>query len=55
MTIQISYTQHPVISKQKICFKREEVSQGWGKFHTEELHDFYSAPSRIRVLKLRTG
>jgi hypothetical protein len=33
--------------------KRDEVMGGWGKLHTEELHDLYSLPSIIRIIKSR--
>jgi hypothetical protein len=31
--------------------KREEVTGGWRKLHNEELHNFYSPPSIIRMIK----
>jgi hypothetical protein len=33
--------------------KRNEVTGGWRKLHNEELHDLYSSPSTIRMIKLR--
>jgi hypothetical protein len=33
--------------------KRDEVMGGWGKLHNEELHDLYSSPSIIRIIKSR--
>jgi hypothetical protein len=33
--------------------KRDEVTGGWGKLHNEELHNLYSSPSIIRMIKLR--
>jgi hypothetical protein len=33
--------------------KREEVIGGWRKLQNEELHDLYSSPSIIRVMKSR--
>jgi hypothetical protein len=33
--------------------KRDEVTGGWTKLHNEELHNLYSSPSIIRVIKLR--
>jgi hypothetical protein len=33
--------------------KRDEVTEGWRKLHNEELHNLYSSPSIIRVIKLR--
>jgi hypothetical protein len=34
--------------------KRDEVTRGWRKLHNEELHDLYSSPSIIRVMKSRS-
>jgi hypothetical protein len=34
--------------------KRDEVTGGWGKLHNEELHNLYSSPSMIRIIKSRT-
>jgi hypothetical protein len=31
--------------------KRDEVTGGWRKLHSEELHDLYSSPSIIRIRK----
>jgi hypothetical protein len=31
----------------------DEVTGGWGKLHNEELHDLYSSPSIIRIIKTR--
>jgi hypothetical protein len=31
--------------------KREEVTGGWRKLHNEELRDFYSLPSIIKIIK----
>jgi hypothetical protein len=33
--------------------KRNEVTGEWGKLHNEELHDLYSSPSIIRIMKER--
>jgi hypothetical protein len=33
--------------------KRDEVMGGWRKLHNEELHNLYSSPSIIRVMKSR--
>jgi hypothetical protein len=33
--------------------KRDEVTGDWRKVHTEELHNLYSSPSIIRVIKSR--
>jgi hypothetical protein len=34
--------------------KREEVAGGWRKLHNEELHNLYSSPSIITMIKSRT-
>jgi hypothetical protein len=31
--------------------KRDEVTGGWRKLHDEELHNLYSSPSIIRMIK----
>jgi hypothetical protein len=31
--------------------KRKEVVEGWRKLHNEELHNFYSSPDIIRLIK----
>jgi hypothetical protein len=33
---------------------RGEVTGGWRKLHNEELHDLYSSPSIIRIMKSRS-
>jgi hypothetical protein len=33
--------------------KRDEVIKGWRKLHNEELHNLYSSPSTIRMIKSR--
>jgi hypothetical protein len=33
--------------------KRDDVTGEWRKLHNEELHDFYSSPSTIRIMKSR--
>jgi hypothetical protein len=33
--------------------KRDEVTREWGKLHNKELHDLYSSPSIIRIIKSR--
>jgi hypothetical protein len=33
--------------------KRDEVMRGWRKLHNEELHNLYSLPSIIRMIKSR--
>jgi hypothetical protein len=31
--------------------KRDEVKGGWRKLHNKELHDLYSSPNIIRMIK----
>jgi hypothetical protein len=33
--------------------KRDGVMGGWRKLHNEELHNLYSSPSIIRIIKSR--
>jgi hypothetical protein len=33
--------------------KREEVTGDWRKLHNEELHNLYSSPNMIRMIKSR--
>jgi hypothetical protein len=33
--------------------ERDEVTGEWRKLHDEELHDLYSSPSIIRIMKVR--
>jgi hypothetical protein len=33
--------------------KRDEVTGEWRKLHNKELHDLYSSPSFIRIMKAR--
>jgi hypothetical protein len=33
--------------------KRDELTGGWRKLHNEELHNLYSLPSIIRMVKVR--
>jgi hypothetical protein len=33
--------------------KRDEVTGEWGKLHNEELHDLYSSPNIIIMVKSR--
>jgi hypothetical protein len=39
----------------RICgWKRDEMTGGCGKLHNEELHNLYSSPSIIGIMKART-
>jgi hypothetical protein len=33
--------------------KRDEVTEEWRKLHNEELHNLYSSPTIVRVIKSR--
>jgi hypothetical protein len=33
--------------------ERDEVTRGWRKLRNEELHNLYSSPSTIRMIKSR--
>jgi hypothetical protein len=33
--------------------KRDEVTGGWRKLHNEELHNVYSSPSMLKMIKSR--
>jgi hypothetical protein len=33
--------------------KRDEVTGGWRKLHNQELHNLYSSPNIIRMIKSR--
>jgi hypothetical protein len=33
--------------------KRDEVTGGWRKLHSDELHNLYSSPNTIRMIKSR--
>jgi hypothetical protein len=33
--------------------ERDEVTWEWSKLHNEELHDLYSSPTIVRVMKSR--
>jgi hypothetical protein len=40
-----------VLIHNKFGPKRDEVAGGWRKLHNEELHNLYSSPSIIRMVK----
>jgi hypothetical protein len=41
------------VLRQISILKKDEVTGGWRKLHNEGLHDLYSSPSIIRILKSR--
>jgi phosphoribosylaminoimidazole carboxylase (NCAIR synthetase) len=36
-----------------VGLERDEVTGSWRKLHNEELHNLYSSPSIIRIIKSR--
>jgi hypothetical protein len=39
----------------RICGpKREELAGGWRRLHNEELHNLYTSPNIVNVIKSRT-
>jgi hypothetical protein len=36
-----------------LTLREDKVTGGWRKLHTEELHNLYSSPSIIRIIKSR--
>jgi hypothetical protein len=40
--------------EQAVEAKRDEVTGGWRKLHNVELHNLYSSPSIIRIIKLKS-
>jgi hypothetical protein len=52
----MTYTDRNIMSASKIkgdIQMRDEETGGWRKLHNEELHNLYSSPSIIRVIKSR--
>jgi hypothetical protein len=41
------------VLRRRVGPKRDEVTVGWRKLHNEELHNLYSSPSIIRMIKSR--
>jgi hypothetical protein len=39
------------VLKGKFGLKRDEVTGSWGKLHNEELHNLYSSPNIIKMIK----
>jgi hypothetical protein len=39
------------VLRRKFGCKREEVVGGWRRLHNEELHNLYTSPNIIRVIK----
>jgi hypothetical protein len=47
--------ENRVLRIQVFGCKRDEVTGEWRKLHNEELHDLYSSPHNLRVIKSRMG
>jgi hypothetical protein len=43
----------PKVLRRIFGSKRDGVTGGWGKLHNEELHNLYTSPSIIRIIKSR--
>ncbi|PNF39555.1 hypothetical protein B7P43_G11082 [Cryptotermes secundus] len=43
----------PTVSRRIFGPNRDQVTGGWRKLHNEELHNLYSSPSIIRMIKSR--
>jgi hypothetical protein len=41
------------VLRRMFVLKRDEVMGGWRKLHNEELHNFYSSPNIITIIKSR--
>jgi hypothetical protein len=41
------------VVKRIVGLKTDEVMGGWRKLHNEEIHDWYSSPSIIRMMNSR--
>jgi hypothetical protein len=39
------------VLRRTIGLKTDEVTGGWRKLHNEELHNLYSSPNIIRIIK----
>jgi hypothetical protein len=37
------------VVRRKFGPKRDEVTEGWRKLHSEELHNLHSSPSKTRI------
>jgi hypothetical protein len=42
-----------IVPRRIFGLKSDEVTGRWRKLHNDELHDLYSSPSIIRIMKLR--
>jgi hypothetical protein len=51
--LAFSFTLENRVLKRIFGPKRDEVTGGWRKLYNEELHNLYSSPSIIRMIKSR--
>jgi hypothetical protein len=49
---QLRVFENRVLSR-KFVPKRDEVTRDWRKLHNEDLHNLYSSPNIIRMIKPR--
>jgi hypothetical protein len=42
------------VLKRIFGLKRDDVTGGWRKLHNEDMHELYSSPSIIRMIKSRS-
>jgi hypothetical protein len=49
----VLYTYYIIYVRRIFGPKRNEVTGEWRKLHNKELHDLYSSPSKIRIIKSR--
>jgi hypothetical protein len=49
--VRLSVFENRVL--RKICGPRREEDGSWRKLHNDELHDLYSSPNIVRVIKSR--
>jgi hypothetical protein len=47
------YSTSHTLNRDLFVPKRDEMIRGLGKLHNEELHNLYSSPSVIRMIKSR--
>jgi hypothetical protein len=55
LSLTLSHEQRLRVFENRVLWrifglKRNEVTGGWRKMHNEELHNFYSSPSIIRMI-----
>jgi hypothetical protein len=53
VTVDIYWPTENRVLRRIFGAKRDVVTGGWSKLHNEELHNLYSSPSIIRIMKSR--